>query len=92
MINLKVDQSVKIVLLTGLPITILLPKYIEEDVGKMKNNVVGYVLGSQKEIIELSCECPDNNKERHAVCFKEFKDEFNLCANNNTNHSVILRI
>ena len=44
----------------------------------------------QNELIELASQCPNDDRDTHVICHKDFRDEFNPRAKNNTNNSATL--
>ena len=63
---------------------------IEEDIKKIKKNMIGYSKRLQEELLKLANMHSINERDIHTKYCKEFCNKFNLCATNKINNSVEL--
>ena len=92
MVNASTEEPMRFALLIGSDTYMLRPTHIEDDIQNMKNNMIGNGKGPQEELVKLASMFPINERDIYMVYYKEFREEFNPHATNNTNNSVLLYI
>ena len=68
--NVEYNQPAKFSLMMGDNIDILRLDYIDEDISKMNENMLGHVKVLQKELRYLANELPKDGNDRRMICVK----------------------